>query len=182
MHKQFLHFKPRSGFTIVELLVVIVVIGVLVSIVTVAYSGVQQKAYNTKVVAGVNTYIKVFQQYKTVKGSYPALDGCLGSNYPNNACWSLNPDGTSAIFGVNSALDSSLSEFITKKPEVGVELVNISPAANQYRGGAWYTFNYGTGGTPGLGYYLKGNNANCVMSVSMQLNEGPLTQCVFTLP
>lgn len=36
--------KQNSGFTIVELLIVIVVIGILAAITIVAYNGVQQRA------------------------------------------------------------------------------------------------------------------------------------------
>lgn len=40
--------KSKSGFTIVELLIVIVVIGILAAITIVAYNGVQQRARDTK--------------------------------------------------------------------------------------------------------------------------------------
>jgi general secretion pathway protein G len=40
--------KNEKGFTIVELLIVIVVIGILAAIVIVAYNGVQNKANTTK--------------------------------------------------------------------------------------------------------------------------------------
>ncbi len=40
--------ERRSGFTIVELLIVIVVIGILAAIVIVAFQGVQEKAKTTK--------------------------------------------------------------------------------------------------------------------------------------
>lgn len=180
---QWAKYKNQSGFTIVELLIVIVVIGILAAITIVAYSGVQQRAYNTKVVAGANAYIKAFYNYKAVNGNYPAVAGCLGSNYPNNACWASNPDGTGGVMSVNATLDTNLSEFINKKPDVGTSLINIV-IVSQYRGGAFY---YATGtayttNAPLVGYYLKGNNADCSMKVSQQTNEGPLTQCLIALP
>ena len=45
-----LSVKRRQGFTIVELLVVIVVIGVLAAITIVAYNGMQARAYNASLV------------------------------------------------------------------------------------------------------------------------------------
>lgn len=42
-------FKSKSGFTIVELLIVIVVIGTLAAISIVAYNGIQDRARNTTV-------------------------------------------------------------------------------------------------------------------------------------
>jgi len=179
----YVKYKKQKGFTIVELLIVIVVIGILAAITIVAYNGVQQRAYNTKVVAGANAYLKAFYEYKAVKGSYPTATGCLGANYPNNSCWAGNSDGTSSGLVVNSVLDNSLSEFIKNKPDVGTDLQNIV-IVNQFRGGAFY---YATGtayatSAPLLGYYLKGNNADCSMKVSQQTNEGPLTQCLIGLP
>ena len=42
--KQKIEDRSQHGFTIVELLIVIVVIGILAAIVTVAYAGVQERA------------------------------------------------------------------------------------------------------------------------------------------
>lgn len=47
--------KRTNGFTIVELIVVIVVIGILVAITTVAYRGSQERARATSLVAGIRT-------------------------------------------------------------------------------------------------------------------------------
>ena len=173
----------RSGFTIVELLIVIVVIGILAAITIVAYNGIQQRAYNTKVVSGASAYLKAFQSYKAINGTYPAVTGCLGANYPNNSCWATSVDGTGSVLAVNATLDTNLDEFVKTKPEVGKDLINIV-IVNQFRGGAFY---YATGSAytvsaPLIGYYLKGNNADCSMRVSLQTNEGPLTQCLIALP
>lgn len=77
--------KARSGFTIVELLIVIVVIAILASITVVAYQGIQSRAYYAKLGAAVNTYAKAFTMYKISYGSYPSANwACLGqkSDYP----------------------------------------------------------------------------------------------------
>jgi len=173
----------QRGFTIVELLIVIVVIAILAAISVVAYNGIQQRAYNTKVIAGANQYYKAFLEYKAVNDSYPSVNSCLGANYPSNNCWATSSNGTGAVMSVNATLDSSLSEFVKTKPEVGIDLINIV-IVNQFRGGAFY---YPTGtaystNAPLIGYYLKGNNADCSMKVSQQTNEGPLTQCLIALP
>lgn len=174
--------KSKSGFTIVELLIVIVVIAILAAIFIVAYTGIQNRAYNTKVIAGTTQYQKAFLSYKAVHDSYPVNRGCLGANYPNGACWAGLPDGTTNPRDlVNSTLDSNLSEFIPSKPEVGVELISIAPAANQYRGGLVYIPGDVTYGNR-LTYYLKGNNASCSLPVVDSRNEGPLTQCNISLP
>jgi len=173
----------NSGFTIVELLIVIVVIAILAAISVVAYNGIQARAYNTKVISGANQYYKALLEYNVINGTYPTVPGCLGANYPNNSCWANNADGTGgASMAVNATLDGGLSEFVKTKPEVGTELINIV-IVNQFRGGAFY-YASGTAYTvnaPLIGYYLKGNNADCGMKVSKQTNEGPLTQCLIGL-
>lgn len=49
--------RKQTGFTIVELLIVIVVIGILAAITIVAYNGIQQRARNqARIVAAINIY------------------------------------------------------------------------------------------------------------------------------
>ena len=72
----------QSGFTIVELLIVIVVIGILAAITIVAFNGVQQRAENTKTISAVDGYEKALIAYATVKGEYPGYGNiCLARDY-----------------------------------------------------------------------------------------------------
>jgi prepilin-type N-terminal cleavage/methylation domain-containing protein len=48
----------KRGFTIVELLIVIVVIGILAAITIVAYNGIQNRAVETAVLSDLNTFQK----------------------------------------------------------------------------------------------------------------------------
>lgn len=63
--------KSRAGFTIVELLIVIVVIAILATISIVAYNGIQQRAKNTKIIASANQVVKAITGYIATNGSYP---------------------------------------------------------------------------------------------------------------
>lgn len=63
--------KSTSGFTIVELLIVIVVIGILAAIVIVAYNGVQNRAYDTSVQVDLENAGKGLGVYKSFNGSFP---------------------------------------------------------------------------------------------------------------
>lgn len=60
----------RRGFTIVELLIVIVVISILASVTVVAFNGVRQRAVNTQVVAAVDQTEKALRAHKEFTG-YP---------------------------------------------------------------------------------------------------------------
>jgi type II secretion system protein G len=64
-------FKQQKGFTIVELLIVIVVIGILATLVIVTFTGIQQKARNTKRQTDVNAIQSHLEAYKAQNGYYP---------------------------------------------------------------------------------------------------------------
>jgi prepilin-type N-terminal cleavage/methylation domain-containing protein len=61
----------RRGFTIVELLIVIVVIAVLATLPVAAYSGMQQRGRDTQRVSDMKAIVKGLEMYKTLNGSYP---------------------------------------------------------------------------------------------------------------
>jgi len=63
--------KTTSGFTIVELLIVIVVIGILAAITIVAYNGIQNRARDTQRVQDIKSIAKALEIYKTQTGDYP---------------------------------------------------------------------------------------------------------------
>jgi prepilin-type N-terminal cleavage/methylation domain-containing protein len=55
--------KTTSGFTIVELLVVIVVIAILAAITIVAYNGIQARARDTQRIQDIKTIAKAHELY-----------------------------------------------------------------------------------------------------------------------
>ena len=65
--------RKTSGFTIVELLIVIVVIGILAAITIVAYNGIQNRANATAAEALAVDAVKKAEAYNAVKGVYPTL-------------------------------------------------------------------------------------------------------------
>jgi len=71
----------KQGFTIVELLIVIVVIAILASISVAAYNGVQQRANNDKTQQALASWVKALNMYKVDNGKWPSGYSCLGENY-----------------------------------------------------------------------------------------------------
>ena len=67
--------RNKQGFTIVELLIVIVVIGILATIVIVAYNGTQSKARDTKRTQDVKSIQKIIEMYRINYGEYPLHSG-----------------------------------------------------------------------------------------------------------
>lgn len=70
--------KTQKGFTIIELLIVIVIIAILTAITVVAYNSIQNRAKNAQYVSDVATIVKKAELYPHASGtnSYPlASDG-----------------------------------------------------------------------------------------------------------
>ncbi len=74
-----MHKRLQQGFTIVELLIVVVVIGVLAAIVIVAYNGITASAHETAVRADLSNFAKKVEVYKVQNGAYPSGTAQLDS-------------------------------------------------------------------------------------------------------
>jgi prepilin-type N-terminal cleavage/methylation domain-containing protein len=165
--------KTHLGFTIVELLIVIVVIGILAAITIVAYNGIQQRSRNTQVVAGVNAYYKALRSYEAVNSSYPTTAGCLGAGYPGDQCWM----GDSGTYYVNATLDTNLASYISAKPTLATSRMSIG-ITNNMRAGAVYVLSPAR-----IVYYLAGPAQSCNVGGATGGTEGGVvTQCVIALP
>lgn len=167
--------KSMNGFTIVELLIVIVVIAILATISIVAYSGVQQRARNAMIVSGVQAYNKAILSYVAVNGAYPAVSrGCLGANYPSDQCW-VGPNGT---FSVSSTLDNALAPYIVQKPTVSTRVLQITSLPDMRLGAVyWYTSSTDVK----IIYYLEGQAQKC-LNGSIGGTEMEGTQCALVFP
>lgn len=73
--------KQNKGFTIVELLIVIVVIGILALLVITTYAGIQQKARNTKRAADVSAVQTQLEAFYQTNGYYPNLTDLNSSSW-----------------------------------------------------------------------------------------------------
>ena len=71
-----------KGFTIIELLVVIVVIGILAAITIVSFAGVTNRGYTASGQAAANNVISKAILYKNGPAISGGSNGLAGSNYP----------------------------------------------------------------------------------------------------
>lgn len=106
----------KTGFTIVELLVVIVVIGILASITIVSYSGITRKAVVASLQSDLANSSKRLKIYSAFYGSYPtALDANNCPTAPNvdlNYCLKASANNTFTVYTA-TATSFSLTETNT---------------------------------------------------------------------
>lgn len=67
--------RNTSGFTIVELLIVVVVIAILAAISVVAYTNIQQRARDSVRQSDIKTLVKAIELFYTDNGNYPMANG-----------------------------------------------------------------------------------------------------------
>lgn len=113
--------SARSGFTIIELVVVIIVIGILVSIVAIGYENLQRDVRDTERAADVDTIKTALEVYYEQHGGYPSASAgnlhSLGTetlNLPLNALTApqVSAPNTSLIATTTSTQDPTISEYI----------------------------------------------------------------------
>ena len=79
------------GFTIVELLIVIVVIAVLATITIIAFNGLQRRAIQSSLQADVNKAKKKVMLYQAENGTYPTAINCTN---PSSTEICVEPSGS----------------------------------------------------------------------------------------
>jgi len=84
--------KKQKGFTIVELLIVIVVIGILATLVIVTFSGIQQKGRNSQRQTDINAVQSHVEAFYADKGYYPTLQQVQSTSWIAGNMKGLDPE------------------------------------------------------------------------------------------
>ena len=105
--------RKQQGFTIVELLIVIVVIGILAALVITTFTGIQQKARNTERQTDVKAIHGQVEAYFAQNGKYPTLANL------NDSAWR----------GTNM---KGLDAEALKDPKNTVQTLVAAPVADSY--------------------------------------------------
>lgn len=132
------------GFTIVELLIVIIIIGILATITIVQYNGAQAHARDLDRRADVANITKALEQYYADNGSYPVASGTASVI---NSNWYTSGDASWTTFATN------LSGIIDTLPTDPKAIANSNPLNSGSYAYAYYTGSY-CGKTAGRWYLL----------------------------
>ena len=92
----------HRGFTIVELLIVIVVIAILAAISVVAYNGIQQRARDSERISELKSIAKAIEMFNIYNGRYPEES---------------TPDSANGEVGEGAGLDALLSPYLSSIPK-----------------------------------------------------------------
>ena len=154
-----MNIKHRFGFTIIELLIVIVVIAILAAITIVAYNGIQQRAKNTAIINAASQTLKSIQAYYTSEGSYPVTDTyvCVTTT---SGC--VEPSGTvhagNSTFDANITKVASVPRSVPNTSSVGTGITYHHASNRLYNGSLRAVL---------LMYFLDGQNQQCGLSSVM---------------
>ncbi len=65
----------RAGFTLVEIMIVVVIIGLLAAMAIPAFQRVRESAQNSRFISDLRTFSQAFETYAMKNGTYPANAG-----------------------------------------------------------------------------------------------------------
>jgi prepilin-type N-terminal cleavage/methylation domain-containing protein len=152
--------KQESGFTIVELLIVIVVIAILAAISIVAYNGIQERANSNAIIARAEAYIKGLKIWQADTG-LPTTSSCIAPSVYSSCdigYWG-GPIPNISSFNTQLATYSGV-----QSPQLGkYTVVNGNGTTDTPSGSMGYHDNwYGSGRAVLM--YTVGPNSDCILS------------------
>jgi prepilin-type N-terminal cleavage/methylation domain-containing protein len=148
-------WAPKAGFTIVELLIVIVIIAILAAIAIIAYNGVQSRAKTSQIKSDISSVKRLIESYQAVNGSYPVTAANLNPNWGDQTAY--------ADSGCNLDLDPG-TKTVNWIPGVSTRLPQTKAAK-------------GLGGYPGC--YLYASDGKDYILSAWNMLDRPQTDLMY---
>lgn len=152
--------QRQPGFTVVELLIVIVILAILAAMVTSAYTGTHEKARDTTRLNDITAIQESLQTYRASKGTYPvAVDGPYGG-------WDTSADTGKAF--LTNLQQSGYMDNVPKDP------TNTGPIGGDLTTGYRYQYYYysDTSYLAGKGCATARGGLAILMIVNMEAKSG----------
>lgn len=152
--------QATKGFTLVELLIVIVVIAILAAITLVSYNGIQKRAKNTAIISAASQSMTLIRSYIALEGKYP-LYGETACLTDTSGCAQADEEGIDPPEG-DADLTAALTEIGTlprSVPISGSDMYGIMYSEKNDR-----KYDGNTSDSAVLFYYLNGVEQDCGVS------------------
>lgn len=158
----------QKGFTIVELLIVIVIIGILAALVVVAYNGIATRANNSQTIDVAGKFARAILLYGQDNGFYPRTTDntvntwvCLGTGYSSGRCANMSATASSPVAVTaayeTSAFNNKIGSYLGNKHPLP-SLQQMTWGGQPFVGVA-YWFSSGASVQPSLLYWIAGDTA-----------------------
>lgn len=141
----------QRGFTIVELLIVVVIIAILAAITIVAYNGIQNRAKTGSAQAAASSFQKKLEAYAVELGNYPSTtSGVTGA--AADKTYYLPASAVTVVTGATALTSTSTEKSIRFLP---------CPSTGTTTGYQIEYFDYAAGNTKTI---VGGTQASCATS------------------
>lgn len=169
------------GFTIIELLIVIVVIGILSTLALNSFANAQQQARNAQTITIAKAYHKAILGYVAVNSEYPPDYACFGTGYPdiNNDSTAGDCEGntTNAYVRESTAFNNAIKPYVgSVDTKTNPTIIAASWGARSV--GAFFYYSTATtlNGQPQhrwLVYSLEGTDEKCPVGPIVAMGTWP---------